>query len=214
MPLEQTVARLRCSVNQIPVLRRVAEAVCLCVCRATAEAAVATAAASELLLNATAVALRASGFDPSSAVAGAFIRETLDELERRHSPALPLRRQYRRMFALACVSSRRVANWANAESQTRRLLDLLREERADSGAAAAGPPSLDPAFALVVPLPAAETVLLARSAIEFFHKETKTAAEVSTPPRRPASRMRVCYVGSEFGASACVPARSLTRPPG
>ena len=91
-----------------------------------------TAAASELLLNATVAALHASGFDPSGAVAGAFSREMLAELGRRHNPALPLRRQYRRMFALACVSSRRVANWAGAEAHTRRLLDLLREEQARS----------------------------------------------------------------------------------
>ena len=113
------------------------------------------------------------------------------------------------MFALACVSSRRVANWAGAEAHTRRLLDLLREERADSGAAAAGPPSLDPAFALVVPLPAVETVLLSRSAVEFFHKEAKSAAQVVTSSRRSRSRLRVCYVGSEFGESLCCVAASL-----
>ncbi len=189
--------------------------VCCPAYRATAEAVKVISTAATLLLNATAAALHASGFDSSSAVDGPFSRGLLAELEQRRNPALPLRRQYRRMFALACVSSRRVAYWASVDEHTRRLLELLREERADSGASAAGPPLLDPAFALVVPLPASETVFLARGAIEFFHKDAKSAAEVSTPTRRSRSRLRVCYVGSEFGAlSACLraylPAHRIT----
>ena len=183
----------------------------LYLCRASAEAAAATTAATKLLFNATAAALAASGQDPTS-VDAAFSREVLAELEARRHPALALRRQYRRMFALSCVSSRRVANWANADAHTRRLLALLREERDDIGAASSGPPSLDPAFALVVPLPAAETVSLSRTAVEFFHKEARSAADAAAaaaaaaaPLRRAGARLRVCYIGSEFGACVSVP---------
>lgn len=169
---------------------------------ASAEAAAATRVAAGLLYDATLAALEKSGHDLDALFGGggngALSRATLEQLEATWNPALPLRRSYRRMFALSCVAARRVANWADAEGQTRRLQALLQEERDDSGAAASGPPSLDPAFALVVPLSGAETVALSRDAVTFFHKDAIAAPATrrQPPERRP---LRICYIGSEFG---------------
>ena len=173
---------------------------------ASAEAASATASAAAKLLRATAAALTAGGIDLDSEQWAGWERRlsaaSLRQLEALRSPALELRRQYRRQFALSCVAARRVASWADADDQTRRLETLLLEEAEDPGAPTSGPPSLDPAFALVVPLAPRATVDLSRASIRFFHPE----ASAAPPPERPRSkrtdegqRLKVGYIGSEFG---------------
>ena len=74
---------------------------------ASAEAASATASAAAKLLRATAAALTAGGIDLDSEQWAGWERRlsaaSLRQLEALRSPALELRRQYRRQFALSCA---------------------------------------------------------------------------------------------------------------
>ena len=110
----------------------------------------------------------------------------------------------RRFVALAAVARRRVAQWMHAAADAAALRAVLaaEEEAAREGRAAALPPALDAAFALVVPLPAAAARRLAWRVSRHHFPE---------PPRPPPAtfwsfsslsaqrRLRVGYIGAEFG---------------